>query len=95
MLRSLLFTPADDPRKIAKALASGADAVILDLEDSVAHARKAAARATAIETLAAQTGQPGPRLILRVNPLDSHHIAADLAVIVAQAPYAEIGRAHV
>ena len=44
-LRSLLFVPGDRPERFAKATASGADAVILDLEDSVAPSAKVAARA--------------------------------------------------
>ena len=43
-MRSLLFVPADSERKLAKGLESGADALILDLEDSVAAGRKASAR---------------------------------------------------
>ena len=43
-LRSLLFVPGDRPDRFAKAAASGADAIILDLEDSVSLANKAAAR---------------------------------------------------
>jgi citrate lyase subunit beta/citryl-CoA lyase len=44
MMRSLLFVPADGGSKLDKALASGADAVILDLEDSITPERKQAAR---------------------------------------------------
>ena len=43
-MRSLLFIPADDEKKLAKGAATGADALILDLEDAVSAARKAAAR---------------------------------------------------
>ena len=50
-MRSLLFVPADSERKIPKALAAGADAVILDLEDSVALAQKTKARQLAAEVL--------------------------------------------
>lgn len=84
-MRSLLFIPADDPKKIAKGLGSGADALILDLEDSVASSRKAAAREIARETLSAR--QPGqPRLIIRVNALKSGDISADLDGIMPGAP---------
>lgn len=64
-LRSLLFAPGDDERKLARALESDADAVIADLEDAVAPARKAEARAT----VAAWAGrpQPGPKRFVRVN----------------------------
>ena len=46
-LRSLLFVPADRPERFDKALATGADAIILDLEDSVSLERKPAGRAEA------------------------------------------------
>ena len=45
-MRSMLFVPGDSERKLEKSLGSGADALILDLEDSVAPANKRAARAT-------------------------------------------------
>ena len=48
-MRSLLFIPADDERKLAKGPDTGADALILDLEDAVSEARKGAARALAAE----------------------------------------------
>src|SRR3546814_8066234 len=51
-LRSLLFVPADRPERFAKAAASGADAIILDLEDSVAPERKAYGRDAIAEWLA-------------------------------------------
>ena len=47
-MRSLLFVPADGGNKLDKAMASGADAVIIDLEDSIAPERKAAAREAAL-----------------------------------------------
>jgi citrate lyase subunit beta/citryl-CoA lyase len=78
-MRSLLFVPADSERKIAKALASGVDAVILDLEDSVALAAKPAARGLAVETL--RNRGTGPRIFVRVNALDSGLIADDVAAI--------------
>jgi citrate lyase subunit beta/citryl-CoA lyase len=76
-LRSLLFVPGDRPNRFAKAVASGADAIILDLEDSVAAPAKPAAR----EAVAAYLGQPAsvPRFV-RINPVDSGMLAADLAV---------------
>ncbi|MCA1999347.1 MAG: CoA ester lyase [Hyphomicrobiales bacterium] len=84
-MRSLLFVPGDDARKIARGLASGADALILDLEDSVAPARKEAARGLVRETLAAR--QPGgPRLLVRVNALRSGEIAADLDGVMPGRP---------
>ena len=86
-MRSLLFTPANAARKIEKALASGADAVILDLEDSIPAGEKANARAGAREALAAaQAG--GARIIVRVNGLASGEIDADLDALAPLAPAA-------
>lgn len=84
-MRSLLFVPGDDPKKIAKGLGSGADALILDLEDSVALSRKSEARRIVRETL---EGRPalGPRLIVRVNALRSGEIVADLDGVMPGAP---------
>ncbi|WP_375404149.1 HpcH/HpaI aldolase/citrate lyase family protein [uncultured Sphingomonas sp.] len=77
-LRSLLFVPGDRPDRFAKAVASGADAVILDLEDSVAPVRKVAAR----EAVAAFLAEPGGgvRRFVRINPVDSGMLDSDLAV---------------
>lgn len=78
-LRSLLFVPADRPERFAKAAASGADAIILDLEDSVAPERKAFGREAIAEWLAS------PRdcvAFVRVNPLDGDHTRADLAAVL-------------
>ena len=87
MMRSLLFVPADGGAKLDKAMASGADAVILDLEDSITPERKAQARAAALEFLkAAQTKKPRPRLWVRINGLDTGMIDADLEAVVAGRP---------
>ena len=48
-MRSLLFVPADGGRKLDKAMASGADAVIVDLEDSISVSNKATARKSAAD----------------------------------------------
>ncbi|MBI1384302.1 MAG: CoA ester lyase [Rhizobiales bacterium] len=78
-MRSLLFVPADSERKLAKALSSGPDALILDLEDSVATARKAEARTIAAEWLAgAGTGCEGTCLLVRINALDTPFWQGDL-----------------
>ncbi|MDB5686027.1 MAG: citrate lyase [Rhizorhabdus sp.] len=83
-LRSLLFVPGDRPERMEKALGLGADALILDLEDSVALGAKDGARAHVADFL----GKPrehGVGLFVRINPLDSGLIDADLdAVIVAR-----------
>ena len=78
--RSWLFVPADSEKKVAKALASDADAIIFDLEDSVAPARKADARAI-LKDLPARSG--GPQWWVRINPLVSEHIKADLGLFAS------------
>ncbi|OCW58909.1 HpcH/HpaI aldolase/citrate lyase family protein [Hoeflea olei] len=86
-MRSLLFVPGDQDRKMAKASGSGADALILDLEDSVAVPRKAEARQMVTAFLAqADRSAPAPRLIVRVNALDTGLTDDDLAAVVAAAP---------
>lgn len=86
-MRSLLFVPADSPKKLAKALGSGADALIVDLEDSVAPAARPAARANAVAFLREQAGRDGvPRLVVRINPLSSDDWRADLAAVMPAAP---------
>ena len=86
-LRSALFVPGDSTAKLAKSLGSGADALILDLEDSVAAERKQAARATALAFLEdAGKRQPRPLLMVRVNALETGLTDADLDAIVAGRP---------
>ena len=85
-MRSLLFVPADSERKLAKCLESGADALIVDLEDSVAAENKATARAMAAEFIAARAGAPSPALFVRVNDLSTGLIDDDLAAVVAAGP---------
>ncbi|TCT12631.1 citrate lyase subunit beta/citryl-CoA lyase [Tepidamorphus gemmatus] len=86
-LRSLLFVPGDSPRKFARAMQSGADALILDLEDSVAPDLKAQARDIAARLLAEARGQSGrPRLYVRVNALDTGLTDADLDAVIPHEP---------
>ncbi len=86
-MRSLLFVPADDERKLEKALASGADALILDLEDSVALERKPQARRIAAGFMKAHSGVVArPRLIVRVNGLTSRLTDADLDGVMQASP---------
>lgn len=82
-LRSLLFVPGDRPERMQKALALGADALILDLEDSVVPANKAAARAAIADFLStlSPAGRGLPYLFVRINPLDSGHLDNDLSVL--------------
>ena len=78
--RSLLYMPADNPKFLAKAQERGADALILDLEDSVAPHNKAAARATCRQAIADLA--PGPAdILVRINaPL--RHAIRDLEAVV-------------
>jgi citrate lyase subunit beta / citryl-CoA lyase len=86
-MRSLLFVPADGGKKLDKAMASGADAVIVDLEDSIAPDRKVDARKLALAFLKDAGGaKERPRLLVRVNGLDTGMIDDDLDAIVAGAP---------
>lgn len=84
-MRSLLFVPGDDERKIAKGLASAADALILDLEDAVAPQRKAAARELCAATLAAAGARM--KLFIRINALDTPAALLDLAAVVKAGPF--------
>lgn len=81
MSRSYLFVPADSERKLAKASHTDADALILDLEDSVAAHAKATARAMAAEFIRDRSD-----VWLRINPIDTVDAQADLAHVVAAAP---------
>lgn len=83
-LRSLLFVPGDRPERMAKALGLGADALIIDLEDSVAIAAKDMARAATAEFL--RTADRTVPLFVRINPIDGDLAAQDLAVILDARP---------
>jgi citrate lyase subunit beta/citryl-CoA lyase len=83
-LRSLLFVPGDRPERMDKALGTGADALILDLEDSVAPSQKAQARATVAQFLR-RTDVAVPRFV-RINALGSGLAAADLAAVMVARP---------
>jgi citrate lyase subunit beta/citryl-CoA lyase len=87
-MRSYLFVPADSERKLAKAGDTGADCLLIDLEDSVSYRRKSEARAMARDyLLAARDRAAGPKLIVRVNALNSGLIEDDLAAVIAAAPH--------
>jgi citrate lyase subunit beta / citryl-CoA lyase len=79
-LRSWLFVPGDAERKLAKAVATAADALVLDLEDAVSDARKPAARALVMEFLKSQRGR-SQQLWVRINPLDTQAALADLTLV--------------
>jgi citrate lyase subunit beta/citryl-CoA lyase len=87
MLRSLLFIPADSEKKLGKGDSAGADAVILDLEDSVAPGNKAVARSLAAAFLAERpAGKRTSQLWVRINALDQEEALSDLAAVIAGAP---------
>ena len=83
--RSWLFVPGDSERKLARAMSSDADAIIVDLEDAVLPERKDLARRITAEWLRARRGERGPAPWLRVNPLRSGLIAEDLAAVMPAA----------
>lgn len=84
--RSWLFIPGDSEKKLAKADATGADALILDLEDSVAPERKAEARRLVREFLEQREGKARTaQLFVRVNPLEDSALA-DLAAVMPGIP---------
>jgi citrate lyase subunit beta / citryl-CoA lyase len=86
-MRSLLFVPADGGANLDKAFASGADAVILDLEDSITPERKDVARKAALDFLKnAQGKKERPRLLVRINGLDTGMTDADLDAVVPGKP---------
>lgn len=74
-----LFVPGDRPERFAKATASGADVVIIDLEDAVAPADKAAALASAVDALA----RGGVRALVRVNTIDSPTYDAEITALLS------------
>jgi citrate lyase subunit beta/citryl-CoA lyase len=86
MLRSLLFVPGDSPAKLAGGARHGADALILDLEDSVAPARKVAARELVSDYLRRTDRAPGVRCYVRINAVQSGEAWHDLAAVLPARP---------
>jgi len=87
-MRSLLFVPGDSEKKFAKALASRADALILDLEDSVAASVKEGARKIVRAAIAeARKKKSRPLIYVRVNPLESGLLEADLDTVIPARPH--------
>lgn len=78
-----LFVPANRPERFAKALASGADAVVLDLEDAVAAEAKAAARDAIVQWAAQATPAERARTVVRINEASSAQFADDLRALRA------------
>jgi citrate lyase subunit beta / citryl-CoA lyase len=85
-VRSFLFVPGDSERKIEKSRASNADAIVLDLEDSVSQARKAIAREMVAKYLLEGAAKPGIAQWVRINPIETREALDDLAAIVAGKP---------
>lgn len=79
--RSALYVPGDAADKLGKALAKGADELIVDLEDAVPQTGKEAARSTVSAWLGGLAEPPAPRLWLRINPGAQGH--EDLRAVVA------------
>lgn len=87
--RSWLFVPGDSERKLAKAASTGADAIIVDLEDAVAAEARPAARILAAEWLAAHRPQVAQRRFerwVRINPLDTPFWRDDIGAAMRGAP---------
>lgn len=85
--RSYLFVPGDRPERFAKAWASGADAVVFDLEDAVAPAHKEAARAALAASWAGFSGKhDGVQRVVRINDHASPWHEADLALLRSLGP---------
>ncbi len=83
-MRSMLFVPGDSEKKLAKGWESGSDALILDLEDSVATDSKKEARQISRAFLAAN--KVGPKRFVRINPLVTPYAIDDLAAVIGGAP---------
>jgi citrate lyase subunit beta/citryl-CoA lyase len=87
ILRSMLFIPGDSEKKLAKAGDVRADAIIIDLEDSVAAPRKDAARRLACDLLKSNPrARRTSKLYVRINPLESDAPLLDLKAVMAGAP---------
>lgn len=81
MIRSFLFVPGDSERKLEKAADCGADALIVDLEDSVTAASRPAARELARDYIEGRTG-----VWVRINPVDSGDALDDLQAVMPASP---------
>jgi citrate lyase subunit beta/citryl-CoA lyase len=83
VIRSFLFVPGDSGKKLSRAVESAADALIVDLEDSVAAGEKARARSIAREFLVEHRER---RPWVRINPLDTEDALADLRALMPASP---------
>ena len=86
ILRSWLFVPGDSEKKLEKARGNPADALILDLEDSVAKDRQQVAREMVCAYLKSRPDRSRQQLWVRINPLDTPLALPDLAAVMPGAP---------
>ncbi|MDE0941493.1 MAG: CoA ester lyase [Alphaproteobacteria bacterium] len=86
MIRSWLFVPGDSERKLAKGQGNAADALILDLEDSVSDDRQDIAREMVRDYLTGRPDRSKQQLWVRINPLDTELSLPDLAAVMTGAP---------
>lgn len=86
ILRSWLFVPGDSERKLEKSRENPADALILDLEDSVSKDRQQVAREMVCAHLKANPDRSRRKLFVRINPLDTELALPDLAAVMPGAP---------
>jgi citrate lyase subunit beta/citryl-CoA lyase len=84
LLRSFLYVPGDRADRVAKALGAGADAILIDLEDSVALSAKEAARLVAVDSLRSRSGE-GPAVWVRINTGEIGR--ADAAALATEAAH--------
>jgi citrate lyase subunit beta/citryl-CoA lyase len=85
-IRSLLFVPGDSEKKLAKSEGVPADALILDLEDSVASQNKLIARGLVREFLSSRSAESRQQVWVRINPLDHQEAGADLGAVMPVRP---------
>ena len=85
-MRSLLFVPGDSERKLQKSSGVAADVLVLDLEDSVVPANKAAARGLVREYLSGRESGSGTEVWVRINAVASAEAGTDLAVVMPARP---------
>jgi len=86
-MRSLLFTPGDSERKLAKGPSCGADVILIDLEDAVASDAKSGARDMVVEFLAQHANRTsGPAVYVRINDLETQWAEGDLAAVIPAGP---------
>lgn len=86
MIRSWLFVPGDSEKKLSKGADNAADALIIDLEDSVAESRQDEGRRLTAEYLATRPDRSKQQIWVRVSPLDHDHCLGDLAAVMGARP---------